>query len=557
MTAIPLLVVSLASAGAAPDGVLLDFMSRSCGPCMQMSPLVEKLHREGYPIQQINVDERPDLARRFNVTMIPAFVLVVQGREVNRIVGSTTEGQLKRLLAQIPTASEHHVASSEEEKAPASNEAPRRKSQERIPTKFVNDSTEDKGKGFEFPLLKHFKKKSHEPTVIVERDAPRDAVVRANNDDRREGGPLASTVRIRVRDNGGINFGSGTVIDSRPGRSLILTCGHIFRSVAKGATIEVDVFHGEEYETFAGSVVKFDLEAEVGVVSIATQNRLPVTRIAAVDNLPEKGDRVRSIGCSGGNPPTAEPLVVTDLNKYRGPDNVECTGLPVQGRSGGGLFNRDGEVVGVCFAADPKDDRGLYTGLKPVYQLLAACGLRSDADAPAETNPAGEHAALVAADSHAGRSIREASARTDFDDRGEGIAASSDSADGEEAFASTDEVEESEVVCIIRPLNRPQEASRVVIINRASAKFVRYLQGEMRTQPRQTMARVSNDEIGDFEGFKRASYRSADNGANASPHDRPVQWPIMRVANRPAAERAAEPCDAPHRYRRSAASRAR
>jgi len=46
---------------------------------------------------------------------------------------------------------------------------------------------------------------------------------------------------------------------------------------------------------------------------------------------------------------------------------------------------------------------------------------------------------------------------------------------------------EAEVICIIRPLDNPQAASRVVIINRASAKFVSSLQGELRNQPRPTM----------------------------------------------------------------------
>jgi hypothetical protein len=49
---------------------------------------------------------------------------------------------------------------------------------------------------------------------------------------------------------------------------------------------------------------------------------------------------------------------------------------------------------------------------------------------------------------------------------------------------------ESEVVCIIRPLNNPRGASRVVIINRASTKFLSQLSGELEQQAKPTSAIV-------------------------------------------------------------------
>lgn len=58
---------------------------------------------------------------------------------------------------------------------------------------------------------------------------------------------------------------------------------------------------------------------------------------------------------------------------------------------------------------------------------------------------------------------------------------------------STNEVDpkmESEVVCIIRPLNNPRGASRVVIINRASTKFLSQLSGELEQQAKPTSAVV-------------------------------------------------------------------
>ena len=46
--------------------------------------------------------------------------------------------------------------------------------------------------------------------------------------------------------------------------------------------------------------------------------------------------------------------------RYLGPANVQVAGQPVQGRSGGGLFAVDGTLIGVCNAADPADNEGLF-----------------------------------------------------------------------------------------------------------------------------------------------------------------------------------------------------
>jgi hypothetical protein len=44
-------------------------------------------------------------------------------------------------------------------------------------------------------------------------------------------------------------------------------------------------------------------------------------------------------------------------------------------------------------------------------------------------------------------------------------------------------VGEAEVVCVVRPINNPRAASRVVILNRASDKFVKYLTNELESDP--------------------------------------------------------------------------
>src|SRR6185369_6092068 len=53
---------------------------------------------------------------------------------------------------------------------------------------------------------------------------------------------LAATVRIKIDDGGSQSVGSGTIIDSRSGEALVLTCGHIFRDSGGKRPITVDLF---------------------------------------------------------------------------------------------------------------------------------------------------------------------------------------------------------------------------------------------------------------------------------------------------------------------------
>ena len=84
----------------------------------------------------------------------------------------------------------------------------------------------------------------------------------------------------------------------------------------------------------------------------------------------ERGERLTSVGCDRGENPTALATRVTNVDRYQGPPNIEASGAPVEGRSGGGLFNSAGQLVGVCFAADYEGNEGLYTALESIHDEL-------------------------------------------------------------------------------------------------------------------------------------------------------------------------------------------
>ena len=439
----------------AQQAVLYDFTATWCGPCQQMNPIVHKLEREGLPIRQVDIDREPELARRYNVSSIPAFVMVVNGQEVSRSVGRASEHDLRQMITRGLQKQGQHPASSTPQ-PPASIVATSHTTPHPQPGQGANGyDAPQLGTAAPFPSMSAPRGAPAAPTMTAANSpevsrateetrtasnpnppgfndfanttasnsasrnntASRDsasnrgttgAIFRAQMDETSQptrSAPhidsRAANVRIRIRDDQGINYGSGTIIESKPGITYVLTCGHIFRNVTNSTKVDVDFFTEGEFESYVGKVEKYDLDADVGMISIPTQGVLPVARLSSSQKLPRESDPVVSVGWSGGQPPSIEDLQVTALNRYTGPDNIECTGTPVQGRSGGGLFNQDNEIIGVCIAADPKEKRGLYAGLAPILELVEGCGLahliRNSVTAPAlamTSPPAANTAAL-------------------------------------------------------------------------------------------------------------------------------------------------------------------
>lgn len=69
---------------------MVDFWAEWCGPCKMLSPAIEDLaaQYEGRAlVAKVNVDEEPDLARRFGIMSIPTVVFLKDGQEVERKVG--------------------------------------------------------------------------------------------------------------------------------------------------------------------------------------------------------------------------------------------------------------------------------------------------------------------------------------------------------------------------------------------------------------------------------------------------------------------------------------
>jgi len=87
--------------GAAPEPLLVDFWAEWCGPCKKVAPILDEIageHPGKIKIGKLNVDENPDVARRFGVLSIPTMILFKDGQEAARIVGAKGKHQLLQEL---------------------------------------------------------------------------------------------------------------------------------------------------------------------------------------------------------------------------------------------------------------------------------------------------------------------------------------------------------------------------------------------------------------------------------------------------------------------------
>ncbi|MEX2173667.1 MAG: trypsin-like peptidase domain-containing protein, partial [Pirellulaceae bacterium] len=310
-------LVALAALASTGDAVLVQFASESCQPCREMQPAVSRLIGDGYPVQRIDVDQHAETARQFGVRAVPTFVLLVGGREVGRVEGATSYDRLAGMFQALQ---------------PSDRATPAPPTQTALqPTEFRSSASPDQA-------------------------------------------ALAASVRLKVEDATGFGFGTGTIIDTHDDEALVVTCGHLFRESQGKGRILVDLFAPGATQPVEGQVIAYDLDRDIALVSIRPGMAVTPASVAPAGHAVRPRDRVFTVGCDKGADATVRQSEITSVDKYQGKPNFTAAGAPIDGRSGGGLFTAEGLLIGICNAADPQDDEGLYAGLASIHWQLDQIG---------------------------------------------------------------------------------------------------------------------------------------------------------------------------------------
>ena len=215
--------------------------------------------------------------------------------------------------------------------------------------------------------------------------------------------PWETVVRIKMHHSDKEwGYGSGTIISSTAEESIILTCGHVFRTrggrqpMPKNfrVPISVDLFGGQfvrrqpsamlacTEKDIPGEAIDYDFIHNVGLIRIRPGRKLPASQVVPATWRPQKGMKMIALGCSQGNDATAWDTTILDPHVTMSNNatkqsfaTIKCAHQPKEGRSGGGLYTPEGYVAGVCLFADPNEHVGLYATPEAIRTLLDRNGL--------------------------------------------------------------------------------------------------------------------------------------------------------------------------------------
>ncbi|MBP1873338.1 putative thioredoxin [Ensifer adhaerens] len=84
--------------------VLVDFWAPWCGPCKQLTPVIEKVVTEAagrVKLVKMNIDDHPSIAGQLGIQSIPAVIAFVGGRPVDGFMGAVPESQIKQFIEKV------------------------------------------------------------------------------------------------------------------------------------------------------------------------------------------------------------------------------------------------------------------------------------------------------------------------------------------------------------------------------------------------------------------------------------------------------------------------
>ncbi|MGO4740694.1 thioredoxin [Bosea sp. 2KB_26] len=102
--------------------VLVDFWAPWCGPCKQLTPVIEKVIKAAggkVKLVKMNIDEHPQIPGQLGIQSIPAVIAFQRGQPIDGFMGAQPESQIKAFIEKLvgpmgPGATEELIAAAQE-----------------------------------------------------------------------------------------------------------------------------------------------------------------------------------------------------------------------------------------------------------------------------------------------------------------------------------------------------------------------------------------------------------------------------------------------------------
>ncbi|MFN3193352.1 MAG: trypsin-like peptidase domain-containing protein [Aureliella sp.] len=361
------LALSSSAVHAQGEVKLVFFTLEGCQPCQQMRPALAQLQSAGWQVDYVDAAQRPDLTQQLEVRNAPTILIWGPRGEIDRVVGVTSMDQIAKRLSRA--AARYGFEPSRAAGSSASSTMRIRGQSPGISPMMrgVQELSPVGGRNGNNEIVRNASSAAVSNSRPAASLTPQQAIERA----------AMATVRIRVDEGNTTAHGTGTIVDVHGSEALVLTCGHLFRDMQPGSQLSLDLFAGSAREiNLPAQLIDFRAEKEdIGLISFRLPVPLQPVALLPRGVAPQVGQSVFSFGCDHGQVPSRRDTHITNVNRYLGADNIEIGGAPAVGRSGGGLFDLQGRLIGVCNAACAEEDEGIYASASVIYDQIDRLGL--------------------------------------------------------------------------------------------------------------------------------------------------------------------------------------